>query len=101
MREQEGAYPLIIKFESMSALDALFHLINFALPAVFMGGALAFFSRRYSKRALRQVWLINSVAGIVALIVGLILFGVDGKMLSYALLVVACSLAQLLLSRRK
>ncbi len=92
---------MIIKFESMSALDALYHLINFALPAVFVGGALALFARRYSKRALRQVWLINSVVGIVAMVAGLILFGVDGKMLSYALLVVACGFSQLLLGRRK
>ena len=85
----------------MSALDALYHLINFALPAVFVGGALALWSKRYSKRAVRQTWLINSVVGIIAMAAGLILFGVDGKMLSYALLVVACSLSQLLLSRRK
>ena len=96
MKGQERTYPLIIKFESMSTLDALFHLINFVLPAVFIGGALALWGRRHSKRSVRQTWLINSVIGIVALIAGLILFGVDGKMLSYALLVVASSLSQLL-----
>ncbi len=80
----------------MSFLDALYHLINFVLPAVFVGGALALFGRRYSKGTIHKNWLINSVIGIVALIAGLILFGMDGKMLSYALLVVASSLSQLL-----
>jgi hypothetical protein len=84
----------------MTALDALFHLINFALPAVFVGGALALWGRRYGKKSVRQTWLIHSIVGITAMAAGLILFGVDGKMLSYALLVVACSLSQLLQSRK-
>lgn len=83
----------------MTALDALFHLLNFVLPAVFVGGALALWHWRektgYSKRTLRQTWLVNSMAGIVALALGLILFGSDGKMLSYAFLVMACGLSQL------
>jgi len=81
----------------MSILDALYHLMNFALPAVFVGGTLAL----WGKRDVRKAWLINSLAGIAAMIAGLILFGVDGKMLSYALLVVASSFSQLLTSRRK
>jgi hypothetical protein len=85
----------------MTVLDALFHLVNFALPAVFVGGALALWGRRYGKKSVRQTWLINSMVGIIAMTVGLILFGVDGKMLSYALLVAASSLSQLLAGRRK
>ena len=92
---------LIIKFELMSALDALFHVINFVLPAVFLGGALALWGRRHSKKSVRQTWFINSLVGIGALAAGLVFFGVDGKMLSYALLAVACSVSQLLASRRK
>jgi len=83
----------------MSALDALFHLINFALPAVFVGGALALWGRRSGKKNVRQTWLINSAVGIAAMTAGLIFFGVDGKMLSYALLVVASSLSQVLQTR--
>jgi hypothetical protein len=85
----------------MTVLDALFHLVNFALPAVFVGGALALWGRRYGKKSVRQTWLINSMVGIIAMTAGLILFGVDGKMLSYALLVSASSLSQLLAGRRK
>lgn len=85
---------MIIKFESMSILDALFHFINFALPAVFVGGALAVLMRGKNKYSLRQTWLINSLVGVVAMTSGLVFFGFDGKMLSYALLVVACSLSQ-------
>jgi hypothetical protein len=85
----------------MTVLDALFHLVNFALPAVFVGGALALWGRRYGKKSVRQTWLINSMVGIIAMTVGLILLGADGKMLSYALLVAASSLSQLLAGRRK
>jgi hypothetical protein len=85
----------------MTALDALFHLVNFVLPAVFVGGVLALWGRRYGKKSVRQTWLIHSIVGIAAMAAGLVLFGVDGKMLSYALLVVACSLSQLLLGGRK
>lgn len=90
---------LIIKFELMSALDALFHIVNFVLPAVFVGGALALWGRRHSQKNVRQTWFINSLVGIGALAAGVVFFGVDGKMLSYALLVVACSLSQLFASK--
>jgi len=85
----------------MTPLDALYHLINFVLPAVFVGGAFALWARRYNKRSMNQTWLVNSTAGIAAMAAGLFLFGVDGKMLSYALLILASSLSQLILSGRK
>ena len=85
----------------MTPIDALLHLLNFVLPAVFVGGALAFWGKRYSLRSVRQTWLVNSIVGILAMAAGLVFFGVDGKMLSYALLIVACSLSQLLFSWRK
>ncbi len=85
----------------MTVLDALFHLVNFALPAVFVGGVLALWGRRYNKRGVCQIWLINSMIGIVALVAGLMLFGVDGKMLSYALLIFSLGLTQLIRSFKK
>jgi hypothetical protein len=85
----------------MTSLDIFFHLVNFCLPAVFVSGALAVLMRKQNKRNLRQTWLINSAVGIAAMTVGLIFFRFDGKMLSYALLVVTCSLSQALLCRRK
>ncbi|MFM2084572.1 MAG: hypothetical protein RLY95_1390 [Pseudomonadota bacterium] len=85
----------------MTILDALFHLVNFALPAVFVGGALALWGRRYNKRGACQMWFINSMIGIVALFVGLMLFGMDGKMLSYALLIFSLGLTQLIGSFKK
>lgn len=85
----------------MTVLDALLHLVNFALPAVFVGGALALWGKRYNKRGLCQVWLINSTIGMVTLLAGLMLFGVDGKMLSYALLIFSLGLTQLLGSLEK
>lgn len=84
----------------MSAWIAINHLINFVLPALFVSGALALWGRRSSWRSVRRNWLFGSLVGVAALLAGLILFGVDGKMLSYTLLVVACSAMQLW-SRRK
>ncbi len=92
-------YPLLI----MTFLSALFHLFNFILPAVFVGGWLVAFApmalrlkvKRTRQQAMRQ-WLMNSLVGIAALSLGLGVFGVDGKMMSYAALVVAQALSQLL-----
>ncbi len=84
----------------MTAIGALFHLLNFVLPAICVGGALALWARRYGKSNTLQAWLINSLVGILATALGLAFFGVDGKMLMYALLIVACGLSQLWLSRK-
>jgi uncharacterized membrane protein YraQ (UPF0718 family) len=85
----------------MTFLSALLHLLNFILPAVFVGGLLAAFAplalrikvKRTRQQVLRQ-WLINSLVGIAALALGLCFYGVDGKMMSYAALVLTCGLAQ-------
>lgn len=85
----------------MTILSALLHLLNFILPAVFVGGLLAVFApmalRITTKRTRGQMmrqWLINSLVGIAVLALGLWLYGVDGKMMSYAALVVASGLSQ-------
>lgn len=82
----------------MGPLDALWHLMNFALPALGVGalGALA------AKLAWRQelgraswvrlaAWA--SGAGLAALVAGLLLFGRDGRMATYLLLVLASAAA--------
>lgn len=85
----------------MTFLSALLHLVNFILPAVFVGGLLAAFApialRIKTKRARQQVmrqWLVNSLVGFAALALGLWFYGTDGKMMSYAALVLACGISQ-------
>jgi len=87
----------------MSVLALLDHLLNFALPAFFMALVVAFVSRFTLPRRpsaptfWRQVGL-NSLAGLLVLVAGLIVFGRDGKMLTYAALVVVSATCQWLMS---
>lgn len=83
----------------MGPLDLLIHLLNFVAPAVFTGAVLALAARvvvRGKTAGPSLVWqfAINSIAGIAVLAAGLWYFGRDGKMATYAALVVACALAQ-------
>jgi hypothetical protein len=89
----------------MTTLDLLNHMLNFAAPALAAAVLLALASRFLLARRARnhglgfQV-LVNAMAGLAALLGGLWLFGNDGKMASYAALVLACASSQWWLSRR-
>jgi hypothetical protein len=82
----------------MSPIDALWHLLGLFLPALATGclaaGAAKWLWRaelkasRWSRLAL---W--SAGAGSLALLAGLVGFGRDGRMLSYALMVVSTALA--------
>jgi len=83
----------------MGLFDLLYHLLNFIAPALVVGALLAlgapiFMGNRATGRAFVAQAAINSVAGVLALGVGLWFFGRDGKMLSYAALVVAAATSQ-------
>ena len=89
----------------MNALDLMNHLLNFAAPSLAVGLLLALagryvFSRRARAHALWLQVLVNSAVGVAALLGGLWLFGNDGKMASYAALVLCCASSQWWLSRR-
>jgi hypothetical protein len=85
----------------MTFYGALIHILNFILPAVFVGGLLAVFAplilriktNRTRQQVMRQ-WLINAICGIAALALGLWFYGVDGKMMSYTALVLVCGASQ-------
>ena len=85
----------------MTVFGALLHLFNFLLPAFFVGGLLAVCAPlvlgvkviRTRSQVLRQ-GLINALAGGSVLIAGLWLYGADGKMLTYLVLALVCSLSQ-------
>ena len=89
----------------MGAIEFFFHLLNLVAPALAVASLLAavapWFSRkRPDLRKLIGMIAINSVAGAVVLAAGLWFFGRDGKMASYAALVLVCASVQWWLQRR-
>lgn len=88
----------------MNLHDILFHLFNFAAPALGLALLLPVLSRLLlrPKAALLPWWgqmLVNFVVGVGALWLGLWWLGRDGKMMGYALLVLATASSQWLLVR--
>ena len=88
----------------MNALDLFQHVLSFALPAFAVALLVALAGRWLLPRgAPRPAWwvllAINFVAGLAALGAGLWYFGRDGKMASYAALVLAVATAQWLAAR--
>jgi hypothetical protein len=88
---------------AVGPIDSLIHLLNFIAPAVGVAGGLLLAARflRAGKRSGPVWWLhwgLNTAAGSGALLAGLLLFGRDGKMASYALLVAACAIGQWMLA---
>ncbi|WP_295638900.1 hypothetical protein [uncultured Methylibium sp.] len=82
----------------MTALDALIHLLNFALPALLLGSIAALLAKLVWLRALGGVSVLRlagwaSGAALLALVGGLILTGRDGAMATYGAMVVACAAA--------
>ena len=83
----------------MSLPGLLNHLFNFVLPALAVGCLLAALAPLLMEKARpHHSWLtqaaINSAAGLLVLLVGLLLFGHDGKMATYAAMVLACASSQ-------
>ena len=83
----------------MGPVDTLNHWLNFLAPATIVGLAVALFAPLLLRK-LRPVrsWLwqgaFNSLAGTAAMVAGLWFFGNDGKMASYALLLVLVATSQ-------
>ena len=82
----------------MGPIDALWHLLNFFAPAFGVGLMTALMAKLLWRRGLKSVSLkrlaIWAVAGsALALLTGLVVFGRDGKMLTYGAMVLACALS--------
>ncbi len=82
----------------MGPLDAVWHLLNLFAPAVGVGLVSASLAKLIWRRDLALVpWLRLAtwavITGALALIAGLVLFGQDGRMATYAGLVIASALA--------
>ncbi len=89
----------------MGPLDQIILLINFCAPALAVGVILALVGPWLMKKSPVALGFIaqaaiNCVAGVVALGLGLWYFGNDGKMASYAAMVVVCAISQALALRR-
>jgi hypothetical protein len=83
----------------MSFFDLLNHIINFALPALAMGVMVPLFSRLIWRktpvnRPLKSQMLITSLACLAVSIAGLVIFSTDGKMATYAGLVLVAAVCQ-------
>ena len=88
----------------MGPSDQIIHLINFCAPALAVGVVLALVGPWLMKKSPVALGLlaqaaINCVAGVLALGLGLWFFGNDGKMASYAAMVVAVATVQWLGAR--
>jgi hypothetical protein len=88
----------------MSLLDLLNHLLNFVAPALAVGFMCALAGRVFGRRAAGAPpwWIqgaINSGAGVLALLGGLVFSGRDGAMITYAVLVAVCATSQWTVSK--
>ena len=88
----------------MGPLASLNHLLNFAAPALALAVLLTLGGRLFiQKTASAYSWwaqvAINFMVGCAVLAAGLVWLGRDGKMLTYAALVVACASSQWVLLR--
>ena len=75
----------------MGPLDFVVHMLSFAAPALVVALVMALGARWLLPRAERPRWwvafLANAVVGLLVLAGGLAWFGRDGKMTTYAILV--------------
>jgi hypothetical protein len=87
----------------MGILDAALHAINFLLPAAFVALFVTFLGRFFKQnRPIVGKFIaraaINFVVCIAVLVIGLILTGRDGKMLTYLAMVLAAATVQWIFS---
>ena len=81
----------------MGPLDLLWHLLNFFAPAVGMGLIAPALAKLLWRRALAGASWVRLIGGVmvacaVVLVAGLVGFGHDGKMATYAAMVLVCAL---------
>ncbi len=82
----------------MGPLDALWHLANLFLPALALGALAAALAKLLWRRELaavawRRLAVPACIASAAVVLAGLLLFGRDGRMATYAGMVLACALA--------
>ena len=88
----------------MGPIDFLWHLSGFLAPAAGVSLLVSLSARVLLPEAARPgswvaAWVVDFLAGSVALLAALALTGRDATMLAYAVLVLACATSQWLLGR--
>jgi ABC-type enterochelin transport system permease subunit len=88
----------------MRLFGLLDHLLNFVAPALVVGFLVAALAPLLMKKARpHHSWLtqsaINSGASVLVLLAGLVIFGHDGKMATYAAMVLVCASSQWLAAK--
>jgi len=83
----------------MSLFGLLDHLLNFIAPALVVGLLVAAMAPVLMKKSRpHHSWLIqsaiNSGANLLVLLAGMLIFGHDGKMATYAAMVITCASSQ-------
>jgi hypothetical protein len=96
---------LAFAITAMGPLDLLNHLLNFMAPAAAVAVLLALSVKVLMRKvapasSLSAQIAINFVVGVLVLVAGLVVFGRDGKMASYAIMVLACASSQWWVVRR-
>jgi hypothetical protein len=86
----------------MGFLALLNHVINFVAPALWLALLMPLLSRIFMKNrpvayAMYRQSAIHFVVGVAALLLGLVLFGRDGKMLTYLAVVLSIATSQWLM----
>jgi hypothetical protein len=82
----------------LQAADAFWHITNFFAPALVVGGCAAVLTRlvwrsQIGSCSFWRLWAWASGACAVVSIGSLVVFARDGKMATYAAMVVACAIA--------
>jgi hypothetical protein len=82
----------------LQAADAFWHLTNFFAPALVLGGFAAglaklFWRRELGRAGTLRLWAWASVAAAAVSVAGLVWFGQDGRIATYAAMVLACAAA--------
>lgn len=88
----------------MGPLDLLNHGLNFAAPALWVAVWVTFLGRIFIRKgpvalSIKAQAAINFVACLVVLVLGLVIFGRDGKMLTYTAVALVGATSQWLLLR--
>jgi hypothetical protein len=82
----------------VQASSAFWHIVNFLAPATVLGGIAAaatgwIWRRELAAGSVWRFWLAAGLAAASTEVAGLLVFGHDGKMLTYAVMVVASAAA--------
>ena len=82
----------------MGLFDLVWHLLNFLAPALGLGmlsaaGAKVIWRRDLATVTWRRLAAWGSGASVLALVEGLVVTGRDGRMATYAVMVLACAAA--------